>query len=130
MKKELKAYYKQIRQLLPGNMCSRHKIMTNIVTGVEEYCRQNPEANMDHIQARFGRAEDLAAAYVEQQPPRKLLKALQTRKKIVSIVAGVMALMLLIYAAVIVYEVVDSEINKHGYIVTSSQEITGFCSDP
>lgn len=130
MKKELKAYYKQIRQLLPGNMYSRHKIMTGIATGVEEYCRQNPEANMDHIQARFGRAEDLAAAYVEQQPPRKLLKALQTRKKIVSIVAGVMALMLLIWCIVVGMELAEHKKIDNGHLVVSSEEVTNICSNP
>ena len=116
MEKELKAYYKQIRQLLPGNVCNRRRIIADIKSGIEEYRLQNPDADMERIKAHFGRAEDLAAAYVEQQSPRKLLKALNIRKTALAIVAGVMALMLLIYAAVIVYEVVDSEINKHGYM--------------
>lgn len=130
MKKELKAYYRQIRQLLPGNICNRRKIMTGIESGIEEYCLQNPDADMERIKAHFGRAEDLAAAYVEQQPPKKLLKALQTRKKIVSIVASVMVLMLLIWCFVVGMELAEHKKIDNGHLVVSSEEVTNICSNP
>lgn len=118
MHSELNMYYKQIRQALPGNVFNRRRIMAGIKNGIEEYRLQNPDADMAQIKAHFGSPEQIAAAYIEEQSTGQLLKALHIRHKIVAIVAGVMAVILLSWAIFITSEIVNSHNQKYGYIVT------------
>lgn len=117
MHSELNAYYKQIRQTLPGGICDRRRIMAGIESGIEEYRSQHPDADMARIKAHFGSPEKIAAAYIEDQPADMLLKALHVRKKIVAIVAIVMAVILLTWSVFLIHEIVIDQKIDNGYIV-------------
>lgn len=74
----------------------------------------------DHSQAHFGDPETIAAAYVDEMGTDVLLRDLRIRRKIVSVVAGVMVAILAIWLIAVGWAVVRELNDSNGHIIEDS----------
>jgi len=119
MDKELNKYLRKIRSMIPGSLCDRRRIMDSIENSIENYREQNPDASAAQIKAHFGSPEHIVADYLEEQSSERLLRTLRIKKRILAIVAGTMAAILLSYCARMTIEIATSHRIRNGYIVTA-----------
>lgn len=91
-------YLSRTRRYLPCSGAVKNQIMEQITENVDGYLAEEPEARYVQIVGRFGKPEAVAAAYVENMDTAEILRAMQIRQRIVAIVAGAMAALLLICA--------------------------------
>ena len=99
----LRRYYREIKSWLPCRGAVSRAIMEQMKYNVETYLEQNPNAGTEQLRAYFGAPRDIACSYVEHTDTLEILSALQIRRRIVAVVAGVMAVMLLLWGIFIGY---------------------------
>lgn len=88
---KLKSYYREISAWLPCGGRLKRDIMGRIRANVDAYLEENPDANMEAIENRFGTPKEIAAAYVSDLDAGELLAALRVRRRIVAaVLAAVM----------------------------------------
>ena len=102
----LKKYYRQVRRLLPCTRKTKAAIMQQIYDNVEGYLAEHPAADFAQLQAQFGAQESIAAACVESTGTAEILKSLQMRRRIVSILAAVGLAALLVWTAYVIWTAV------------------------
>lgn len=112
----LKRYYKEISSWLPCSRKLKKQIIGRIQCCVEEYLEQNPNADITRLKNHFGDPQAIAATYVENTGTAEILKDLRIRKRIVRIVATVMAFILIMWASVVVWATVTANYNLEGQI--------------
>ena len=95
--------------------------MAQITESVDGYLAETPNAAYEQLVTRFGEPEAIAAACVESTGTADILRALQIRRRIVAIVAGAMAVILLSWAVVVTWAAVREARNEPGEIVVSIQ---------
>lgn len=106
----LKRYYKEISSWLPCSRKLKKQIIGQIQNCVEDYLAQNPDTDIAQLKSHFGDPQTIAATYVENTGTAEILKDLRIRKRIVRIVAGVMAAILIMWASVVTW--VAAEANR------------------
>ena len=114
------AYLKIVRSYLPCSRRVKNQIMEQITKNLDAYLSEEPEAEYAQIVARFGEPEAIAAAYVESTGTAEILRALQIRRRIVSIVAAIMAVVLISWAGVITWAVVREAQSEPGIVETGA----------
>lgn len=90
----LRQYYRRIWGWLPCSWKLKKQILAEIQASVEGYLEENPQADFDQVQARFGTPQTIAAAYVENLDTPSLLRSLRIRRRIVTTI-GCIALVIL-----------------------------------
>ena len=113
-RKTRQRYLKKVRSYLPCSGKVKNQIMEQITESVDGYLTEQPEAGYEQIVARFGEPQTIAAAYVESTGTAEILRALQIRRRIVAIVAGVMAAILLSWAVVVTWAVIREKGHEPG----------------
>lgn len=114
--KMLKAYFREIRGLLPCGFGEKNRIMDKLRAGVEEYLENQPEADHAQIRSHFGEPMAIADAFLQEMESGALLKTLNFRRKVVSIVAGSMLSLMLMWGAGVTVCVYDSYNSSHATI--------------
>lgn len=112
----LKEYIRSISRELPCSEKKKKQIISQIRSGIMDYLQENPEADISAIQAHFGTGREIAASFVDYEDASVLLKKMSIKKKVLAIVAGVMAVVLLTWGAVVAWEIVESKQTRNGYI--------------
>ena len=109
-----RTYLRKVRSYLPCSRKVKNQIMAQIADSVGGYLAEEPEAAYEQIVARFGAPETIAAACVESTGTAEILRALQIRRRIVAIVAGIMAVVLLSWAVAVTWAVINYNNSKPG----------------
>lgn len=122
-KKTLGAYCRAVKSWLPCDAKQKRRILEKIRLDVAGYLDENPDADFAAIQARFGTPQAVASAYVDDLDTAQLLHSLRIRKRIVTIVAATMAAILLTWAGVVTWAVVD-EINSKDAVIVDTITVT------
>lgn len=112
----LRRYYREVRGWLPGTRKMKREILNQVRASVEGYLAENPEADMAGVEARFGVPQVIAAACVDERDTEELLRDLRVRRRIVSIVAGVMAAVLILWAGVVAWAAIKAQSSLNGHI--------------
>ena len=112
---DLKRHYKQIDKALPWE--GRKDLLPGIKSGVNSYLAEHPEATIDDVIAYVGTPEDIAAEYYANQDGGNITKKIRIGWKIVIIVLICLLIAELIFAAVIVTDMI---ISGNGYFVTET----------
>ena len=120
-RKTRQRYLKKVRSYLPCSGKVKNQIMEQITESVDGYLTEQPEAGYEQIVARFGEPQTIAAAYVESTGTAEILRALQIRRRIVAIVAGIMAAILLSWAIVVTWTVIREKNTTPGRYTTTVQ---------
>lgn len=112
----LKRYYHNISKELPCSRETKAQIMQQIQSSVNLFMEQNPSADFNTVQAHFGEPQTIALSYIEDQDAPELLHKIRTKRKVIAIVAGTMALVLAFWMAALVWAVVDTAETNDGYV--------------
>lgn len=111
-----KRYCTQVQSWLPCSRKLKRQIMERLTDSINAYLEQEPGTDFEQLQAHFGTPETIAAAYIDEMGTDVLLQDLRIRRKIVSIVAGVMAAVLAIWILAVGWAVVR-EIESSGGVL-------------
>lgn len=118
-----KHYIRSVSDVLSCTGKAKNQIVSRIRDGVEDYLLQNPDADFEMIQTHFGTPQEIASSYVNEQDTSILLKKMGIKKKILVIVASVMAAFILIWIGVAMWGVHRAEASSDRYITqTVGQE--------
>lgn len=112
----LKQYMRSLTRELPCSGKMKKQLASQIRCSIMEYLQEQPEADLAAIQAHFGTGQEIAASFVDYEDSSVLLKKMSIKKKVLTIVAGVMAVVVLTWSAVIAWEIVESKQTRNGYI--------------
>lgn len=104
-----KRYIRSVSDTLSCSRKAKKQIVSRIRDGVEDYLLQNPDADFEMIQMHFGTPQEIAASYVNEQDAAGLLKKMSIKKKVLVIVAGVMATILLMWVGLVTWETYRSQ---------------------
>lgn len=122
-----KRYLRAVKRWMPCSGKLKRGIMAQIDNCVQEYMEKNPNASFDDICAQLGSPQEIAAAYIENADTAEILKNLRVRRRIVTIVISAILVILISWASVVIYEIVDFEKMVNGGIVVDTdiiEEIT------
>ena len=115
--REIRRYLRQTARQLPGGGKLKKQILGQLEGSVREYLAENPEADYAGIVARFGKPEDVAETFVNEMDAQELLEAMQTRKKILRIAIAAAAVVILLWAGVVILAYVNNQNSTNGYFV-------------
>ena len=115
----LKRYYRSIRNCLPSSRKLKAKVLAEIDSNINEYLRENPYADIASIEARFGAPEQIAIAYVDELETPELLKKFQIRKRILTIIIGAVAIILILWLGVVSWSAITEYYDSNGDITDS-----------
>lgn len=115
----LNHYYKEISSWLPCSKKLKKQIIGQIQSCVEDYLAQKPDTDIAQLKNHFGDPQTIAATYVENTGTAEILKDLRIKKRIVRIVAGVMATILILWAGVVTWAAFDAKETIHGQVTNS-----------
>lgn len=117
MNRELKRYLRQVRSWLPCTKKVKKKITTDIASSISSYLEENPSANFEDIQRRFGTPHQIASAHVDEMGAVELLQNLRVRRRVVRITTIGVAAVLTLWTIAVSYAMIDSHISSAGYHV-------------
>lgn len=121
-KKALRAYCRAVKSWLPCDAKQKRRILEKIRLDVMGFLEENPGADFAAIQARFGTPQAIASAYVDDLDTAQLLYSLRIRKRIVTIIAATMATILLTWAGVVTWAVIDARKNTYAVITVTTTD--------
>lgn len=102
---------------------AKKEIMNQIQANLKDYQLEHPEVDFEQIAMRFGSPEMVAAAYVESAGTSEILKALRIRKRIVAIVASVMAVALFKWATAVTILFTQEDRAGAGFAIIELSEL-------
>jgi len=106
--KKVKVYLRKIRKMIPGGK-AKEQILEQIHQSVEAYLEENPGADWDAFQDRFGTPEQISASYIEGMEPEEILGKFKKKKIIVGVVVGAVVLAILLWAVCMIITVIDAK---------------------
>lgn len=115
--RDLNRYYREVRSWLPCSRKLKESIMSRLQENVRDYLEEHPDADAARIRAHFGEPQTIAAAYVDELGTDVLLRDLRIRRRIVSIVAGVMAAILALWLGVVGWAIVRELKDSNGHLI-------------
>lgn len=120
----LNHYYKEISSWLPCSKKLKKQIIGQIQSCVEDYLAQEPDTDIAQLKNHFGDPQTIAATYVENTGTAEILKDLRIKKRIVRIVASIMAAILIMWASVVTWAVIKADRDIEGQVEYSVYEGT------
>ena len=106
--KKVKVYLRKIRKMIPSGK-AKEQILEQIHQSVEAYLEENPGADWDAFQDRFGTPEQISASYIEGMEPEEILDKFKKKKIIVGVVVGAVVLAILLWAVCMIITVIDAK---------------------
>lgn len=130
MKWKLFRYYWQVKSFLPCSRKLKKRCICDLKAGVEEFLKQNPQADFAAIQERLGSPRQIAASFVEEADTEQLLQRLRIRRLVVT-ATSVVTIAALIVLGVLYYHG-EKKIDKTfgGHIVEQINEIDEHKTEP
>ena len=111
----LKRYIQNVSAELPCTGRAKRHIITQLQDSVSVYLEQNPDADFMSVQAHFGSPQEIATGYVEAQDAPSLLSKMRAKKKIIAIVSGIMAVILLIWIGAVAWAAKNQKESNNDY---------------
>lgn len=118
----LKRYYHNISKELPCSRKTKAQIMQQIQSSVNLFMEQNPSADFNTVQAHFGEPKTIALSYIEDQDAPELLRKMHIKKKVLAIVAGAMAFILVVWLVAVGWAIMDKEYTDDGHVIVDVGE--------
>lgn len=109
--RERKQYLNQIKKLLVCKGAQRKQFLNSFEDNMDEYLKDNPDADFAQLQKDMGTPQEIANAFLENESASDIKKRMSFAKWII---IGVV-LALLIYVFLIVLGIVGAFQDKNGY---------------
>lgn len=123
--KMLRAYYRNIKRELICPRDTKLRILSDLQYNVNAYLSENPDAALCDVQDHFGTPQQIAASYVEELGTPELLGKLKLRRRILTLVAAVLAVGLIVWAIAVVIASIDAHNSARNYyevIITEDEK--------
>lgn len=118
--RERKQYLNQIKKLLVCKGAQRKQFLNSFEDNMDEYLKDNPDADFAQLQKDMGTPQEIANAFLENESASDIKKRMSFAKWII---IGVV-LALLIYVFLIVLGIVGAFQSKNGYDeITITEEV-------
>lgn len=86
-----------------------------MAVSVRDFVTRNPYADYDAIVTRFGTPQQITASYLEDMDTQELAQHLKIRKKIITIVGAAALAIVLLWACVVSFALVEHFGRTNGY---------------
>lgn len=113
----MKRYIRSINRALPCHGKMKRHIVSQIRCSIEDYLQEKPNADLAMVQAHFGTTQEIAAGYVAYEDTSVLMQKISIKKKVLMMVAGVMAAILLCWISAVTWIATDAQKTNRGHIV-------------
>lgn len=121
----LRSYFRSIRNHLTCSRKQKKQILSELKTNITTFLEEHPQTDFQMIQSHFGSPQQIASTYLSDLTDAELLHKLQIRKKVIAIIACLMAAILVIWLAVVGWAIVKEIIIADGYAaIGSANEVT------
>lgn len=110
--RERKQYLNQIRKLLVCKGTQRKQFLISFEDNMDEYLRDNPDADFAQLQKDMGTPQEIANAFLENEDASKIKKRMSFKKWIILGIVSV----LIITVVFFVCTFIDSYKARRGYI--------------
>lgn len=108
---ERKQYLNQIKKLLVCKGSQRKKFLNSFADNMDEYLKDNPDADFAKLQENMGTPQEIADAFLENESASHIKKRMSiTKWVIIGIISA-----LLIYASVMVILLIGAYKNSKGH---------------
>lgn len=112
----MKEYIRSVSKALPCSGKMKKHILSQLQDSITDYLEQNPDAGLAAMQEHFGTPQQITSSYVDNQDASVLLKKMSIKKKVLTIVAGVMAAILLIWIGSVAWATYQTQISTNSFI--------------
>ena len=104
--RQLKNYFSNISTLLPCSGGMKRNLLSGLKTQIAAYLEENPNADMETVQDRFGTPQQIVGAALEEMPTPEVLRKIRIRKRILLILGAALLAALLIWLGAAVVAVI------------------------
>ncbi len=115
----LRRYLRTVRGMLPCDRKQKRHILKELQCSVDTFLAEHPDAEFHQLQAHFGTPEQIAASYIADLDTPTLLRAMHARKRVITIVAATALAILLTWACVVTWAVINHSNTDNGYYTTT-----------
>lgn len=115
----LRRYLRTVRGMLPCDRKQKRHILKELQCSVDTFLAEHPDADFSLLQAHFGTPDQIAASYLAGMDTPALLRAMRFRKWVVTIVGATVLAILLSWACVVTWAVIDHNNESNGYFTTT-----------
>ena len=113
----LKRYIRSISCEVPSGKV-RKRISSQIRDSIFAYIQENPEVDFEAVRSHFGTPEEIAASCLYAQETPALLRKMSLNKMVLTIVAGAMAAILVVWIGTATCLALDARKGYQGYSET------------
>lgn len=113
----LKRYIRSINHALPCAGKMKRQIVSQFQDSIMDYLETNPNTDLASVQARFGTKQEIVTSYVRYEDNSVLLRKIGIKKKVLVMVAGMMAAVLLFWLGSVSWIMKDAQKTNRGHIV-------------
>ena len=117
--KAARRYLRHIRGLLPCSRRLKDEIAAPLLKSLDDFLTERPDADMEALLARFGAPESIAASCLACADQAEVLRKLQTKRRITTIIVAAVIVVLLSWGCFLfgVYHKLQAEVlNGHNVI--------------
>lgn len=111
MKKQLKAYFKQIKKNLPCLNSAMRKMLDDLKISVNAFISENNISDFNAVVEHFGTAEDIAKEF-SVGIDNSFIKSYKIKKRVITIVVCILTAILTIVASLALYIFIENEIHS------------------
>lgn len=112
----LKRYYCDVKRALPCSSKIKKQIVQQLQESVCDFILQNPNTDFAAIQHHFGTPQEIVSSYIDEQGTPELLKKMTIKKRVLAIVASVMAIILMSWMIAVAWSIHDDRETNRGHI--------------
>jgi len=118
---ERKQYLNQIKKLLVCKGNQRKQFLNSFEDNMDEYLRDNPDADFSQLQKDMGTPQEIANAFLENEEASKIKKRMSFKKWIIIAIIVV----ILMIASTLVLALIDAHKSHRssGTIVTITEDV-------
>lgn len=115
----LRRYLRTVRGMLPCDRKQKRHILKELQCSVDAFLAEHPDADLPQLQAHFGTPDQIAASYVDDLDTPALLRAMHARKRVITVAVATALAILLSWACVVTWAVIDHNNESNGYFTTT-----------
>lgn len=98
-------------------MKQREMILSRMEVSVRDYVSENPNADFNALSARFGTPNQIVISCLEEMECGELIRELDVKRKVVTIVFATMAVVVLLWAGAVCSALAEHNTRENGYFV-------------
>lgn len=108
-----KKYIRRVLALIPCSLREKRWLRERITEAVEPYA----ELGYEGLCEKLGKPETLAATYVEEMDTAEILKKLNMRKRILTVISAVVLIILVSWTTAVMWAVREFNSSRYNHVI-------------